>query len=86
MDECAVHAKRNYRKPIPKTIFVFTDGEKLEADHYVLHATFLHVTADGQDRSIPLSALDQKKTVSVNQERGIAIKFPASRSEVFLAF
>jgi thiol-disulfide isomerase/thioredoxin len=73
-------------KPIPKTVFVFTDGEQLEADHYTLNAKFLHVTAEGQDRSIPLSALNIQKTVAVNRERGINIKFPTSGSEVFLAF
>lgn len=73
-------------KPIPKTVFVFTDGEQLEADHYTLNTKFLHVTAEGQDRSIPLSALNIQKTVAVNRERGINIKFPTSGSEVFLAF
>lgn len=73
-------------KPIPKTVFVFTDGDQLEADHYMLYANFLHVTAEGQERSIPLSALDVKKTMAVNRERGINIHIPTSGSEVFLAF
>lgn len=73
-------------KPIPKTIFVFTGGEQLEADHYTMYSNFLHVTAEGQERSIPISALDIKKTVAVNRERGINIKIPTSGSEVFLAF
>ena len=73
-------------KAIPKTIFVFMDGARLEADQYELHATFLHVSAEGQDRSIPLSALDIKKTIAVNQERGINLKIPTSSNEVFLAF
>ena len=72
--------------PIPKTIFVFASGEQLETDHYVLHASYLHVTADGQDRSIPLSALDIPKTIAVNRKRGINLKIPTSGSEVFLAF
>jgi len=73
-------------KPIPKTIFVFSNGERLEADHYILYPKFLHVTADGQDRSIPLSALDIKKTIAVNRERGINLNIPSSGSELFLAF
>ena len=73
-------------KPIPKTVFVFTDGDQLEADHYILNSNFLHVTAEGQDRSIPLSALDVKKTVAVNRERGITIKIPTNGSEMFVAF
>jgi hypothetical protein len=73
-------------KPTPKTVFVFVNGDRFEADHYVLHATFLHVTAEGQDRSIPLSALDIPKTIAVNRKRGINLKIPTSGSEVFLAF
>jgi hypothetical protein len=73
-------------KPAPKTIFVLVNGERFEADHYVLHATYLHVTSDGQDRSIPLSALDIPKTIAVNRGRGIHLKFPTNGSEVFLAF
>lgn len=73
-------------KPIPKTIFVFANGEQMEADHYVLQANVLHVTTDGQDRSIPLSSLDMKKTIALNHKRGINLKIPSSDSEVFLAF
>jgi len=73
-------------KPIPKTIFVFANGDQLEADQYILHATFLHVTAGGQERSIPLNALDLKKTIAVNRERGINLKIPTNGSEVFVAF
>ncbi len=79
-------SKAALAKPIPKTIFVFTNGEQLEADHYTMYSNFLHVTADGQERSIPVSALDVKKTVAVNRERGINVKIPTSGSEVFLAF
>jgi len=73
-------------KPLPKTIFVFASGERLEAEHYEIHATFLHLTAEGRERSIPLSALDIKKTVAVNRERGINLKIPTSNNEILLAF
>jgi thiol-disulfide isomerase/thioredoxin len=73
-------------KPIPKTIFVFTDGARLEADHYELNTKFLNVTAEGQQRSIPLSALDVQKTVAANRERGIDLKIPSNGNEIFLAF
>ena len=73
-------------KPIPKTVFIFTNGDQLEADHYTMYSNFLHVTAEGQERSIPISALDVKKTVAANRERGINLKIPTSGSEVFLAF
>jgi cytochrome c biogenesis protein CcmG, thiol:disulfide interchange protein DsbE len=73
-------------KPLPKTVFVFSDGARLEADHYELNATFLRVTAEGQERSIPLSALDVKKTIAANRERGINLKIPTHGNEIFLAF
>jgi hypothetical protein len=65
---------------------VFANGEQMEADHYVLQANVLHVTADGQERSIPLSALDLKQTIALNHKRGIDLKIPTNGSEVFLAF
>ena len=73
-------------KPLPKTIFVFTDGERLEADRYTLSSNFLRVTADGQDRSIPISSLDVKKTVALNHDRGINVKIPTGGNELFVAF
>lgn len=73
-------------KPEPKTIFVFTNGDRIEADHYSVRTGFVHVTTDGQDVSIPVSSLDVKKTEAVNRERGINLKLPASSNEVLLAF
>ncbi len=72
--------------PAPKTIFVFANGERLEADHYTLDATLLHVTVGGLQRTIALSALDIKTTIAVNRERGIDLKFPKTRSEVYVTF
>lgn len=73
-------------KPVPKTIFVFANGERLEADHYTLDATLLHVVVGGQQRTIALSALDMKTTIAVNHQRGVDLKVPKSRSEVFVTF
>jgi thiol-disulfide isomerase/thioredoxin len=73
-------------KPAPKTIFVFTSGERLEADHYTLDTTLLHVTVDGLQRTIALSALDMKTTIAVNHQRGIDLKVPKSHSEVYVTF
>ncbi len=70
----------------PKTIFVFANGERLEAGHYVIDAGFLHLADGGQQRTIPLSTLDIKTTVALNRERGIDLKIPQSRSEVTIAF
>lgn len=73
-------------KPRPKTIFFFTDGTRLEADHYLLDATCLHVEVDGQQRTIALSALDKKTTLTINHQRGVDLNIPQSLSEIFLAF
>jgi hypothetical protein len=73
-------------KPIPKTVFVLANGERLEADHYTLDAGSLQVVVGGEQRTIALSALDMKATTAANRERGINFKVPQSRSEVFLAF
>ncbi len=73
-------------KPVPKTIFVLANGDRLEADHYALYPTSLHVVVGGQQRTIALSALDMKATVAVNRERGINLNIPKSRGEVFVTF
>lgn len=73
-------------KPNPKTIFVFANGERLEAEQYTIDAGFLHVVTGGQQRTIALGTLDLKMTIAVNHERGIDIKIPQSRSEVTIAF
>ncbi len=73
-------------KPDPKTIFVFANGDRLEADHYTLYPTYLNVLVEGKERTIALSALDIKTTIAVNHERGIDLKIPKSRNEVFIAF
>jgi thiol-disulfide isomerase/thioredoxin len=73
-------------KPLPKTLFFFRSGEKLEADRYVIRAGFLQLTVDGQSRKIPLSELDMNKTAAANHERGVDLVMPKNDSEVFLSF
>jgi hypothetical protein len=73
-------------RPNPKTMFILANGERLESEHYTIEAGVLHVTVDGQPRTMPLSALNMNATKSVNHERGNDLKIPASRSEVLLAF
>ncbi len=73
-------------KPLPKTIFIFTSGERIETDRYTFDAGSLHVWTEGKPRVIAISLLDMKATLAVNHERGIELKVPKSGSEVFLAF
>ena len=73
-------------KPLPKTIFVFTDGSRLESHHYTLDETSLHVVVHGQPRTIALSTLDMKTTLALNHEHGIDLNIPKGHSQIFLAF
>jgi hypothetical protein len=73
-------------KPGAKTIFVLATGERLETDQYTVVAGFLHLAVGGQQRTVALNALDMKATTAANQARGVELKIPQNRSEVFLAF
>jgi hypothetical protein len=77
---------RHAPKPARKTIFVLANGERLESDDYTMEAGTLHVTVGGEQRKIPLSALDAKATVELNRQRGIDLKIPKSRNEVSVSF
>ena len=68
------------------TVFVLRNGERLEAEHYTIMAGSVRFTTHGNERTIPLSALDQKATIAANRERGIDLKIPTSQNEVFLGF
>jgi thiol-disulfide isomerase/thioredoxin len=74
------HAKM---APNVATVFVLSDGERVETHDYILTAQSLRLTADGLQRSIPMSAVDMKASIAANHERGIDLKMP-SRHEVFL--
>ncbi len=73
-------------KPIPKTIFVLVNGEQLESDHYVIGGGFVDATVAGEPRRIALTALDTKKTIALNHQRGVDLKIPTGKSEMFLGF
>ena len=73
-------------KPSPKTIFVFANGEHLEVDQYTINASYLCLAVRGEQRTVALNTLDIKATIAVNHARGVDIKIPQNRSEVFLAF
>jgi thiol-disulfide isomerase/thioredoxin len=74
------------QKPGPKTIFVFANGERLEANHYTLDTILLHVMVGGQQRTIALRALNIRATLAANRQRGVNLKIPQTRSEFFVTF
>jgi hypothetical protein len=73
-------------KPAQKTIFVLANGERLESDQYTIEAGTLHVTVGGEQRAIALNALDLQATKALNRQRGIDLKIPQSRGEVYVSF
>ena len=72
------------RTPQVATVFVLANGERLETRQYMLTADSVRVTTGGQQRVIAMSALDVKATIAANHERGIELKIPTSRHEIFL--
>ena len=73
-------------KPLPATLFIFVNGERLEARRFVLTVSDLRVTVDRQQRTIPLAMLDISGTVAANRQRGIDLRIPAKQNEIFLGF
>jgi len=70
----------------PPTVFVFTNGERLEARRYTLTPDSLHVEINRRQRTIPLSRLNLDATIAANRERGIDLKVPTDKSQIFLGF
>ena len=73
-------------KPLPPAMFILTNGERIEAQTYLLTHDKLHVTVDRQPRTIPISLLDINATLAANRERGINLRIPADRNEISLSF
>jgi thiol-disulfide isomerase/thioredoxin len=73
-------------KSLPPTVFVLTNGERLEAHHYAINAGSLRITTEGNQRTIPLGEVDLKATIAANHERGIDLKIPTHPGEISLGF
>src|SRR5271166_3170918 len=73
-------------KPEPPTLFVFANGERLEARRYTLTADSLRVEIGRQQRRVALGEIDIDATIAANRERGIDLKIPTDRNEIFLGF
>jgi hypothetical protein len=68
------------------TVFILTNGERVETRRYMLTASTLSVSIDRKQRSIPFALLDIRATITANHERGIDLRIPADRSEISLRF
>ena len=73
-------------KTIPPTIFILTDGERLEGQRFLLTATNLSISIHSHERTIPFEMLDLDATAAANRERGIDLRIPADRNEILLRF
>ena len=73
-------------KSLPSAIFVLENGERLETRQYLLTHENLYLTIDRHQRTIPLSKLNINATTAVNRERGIDLRIPVDRNEIYLGF
>ncbi|MDT8069410.1 MAG: hypothetical protein ROO76_14695 [Terriglobia bacterium] len=74
--------------PRPKVvaIFVFTNGNRIESDDYLITKDALFINKDGQKTRYPINTVDRAATKAANEGRGVDIVFPKSRSEFNLDF
>jgi hypothetical protein len=68
------------------TIFILTNGERLESYRFLLSASNLSLHIGRHHRTIPMEMLDLQATIAANRQRGIDLRIPADRSEIVLSF
>jgi hypothetical protein len=68
------------------TIFILTNGERLESHQFLLSASNLSLRIDRHHRTIPIEMLDVQATIAANRQRGIDLRIPADRNEIVLSF
>jgi hypothetical protein len=73
-------------KTLPPTIFILANGERLEVRRFMLTASYLFVSIDRKERTIPLDMLDLNATLAANHERGVDLRIPDDRNEISLSF
>lgn len=73
-------------KPLLPTVFLLTDGEKLESHEYLLTASSLRIDLRGVQRTIPFNNINVDATLAANHERGIDLTFPRNSGTIFLGF
>ena len=73
-------------KPTPPAVFVLSNGQRIESDHYMLTTEGVQLRENGVDRMIPKSALNINATMSANEERGLHLMFPTSTSQMTVSF
>jgi len=79
-------AKSAETKPLPATVFILSNGERLETRRYLLTASSVSLTLHRNQRTISLQMLDLDATIAENRDRGIDLRIPNDRSEISLRF
>jgi len=73
-------------KPAPPTVFILSNGDRLEAYNYLLTFDSLRVEQSGMQRTIPLTKVNLDATLAANHQRGIDLRIPANKSQIMLGF
>jgi hypothetical protein len=73
-------------KPLPPAMFILNNGERIEAQQYLLTYDHVHLTVDREQRTIPLAMLDMNATLAADRQRGIDLRVPSGRGEISLGF
>jgi hypothetical protein len=73
-------------KPLPPTVFVLSDGEKVESRDYLLTASSLRIEVGRARRITSVNQLNIDATLAANHERGIELTFPRNSGTVVLGF
>ncbi len=68
------------------TVFILTNGERLQCERFLLTSHSLSVSVGRQQREIPLEGVDLAATVAANRERGVNLHVPADHNEISLGF
>jgi hypothetical protein len=71
---------------LPAAVFILSNGQRIEAERYLLTADHVQLTVNRNSRIIPLSELDLKATLAANGEHGIDLHIPTDGSEISLGF
>jgi len=73
-------------KPTPPAVFILANGEHVESSNYFMTTNSLQLVQNGQQRTIPLSALNANATVAANRQRGVDMKIPDNKGQITISF
>jgi hypothetical protein len=72
--------------PVPRAMFILTNGERIETRQYLVTYDHVELTVDRQSRILPLSMLDVNATLAADRKRGVDLRIPAGQNEISLGF